>query len=301
MRFRIRHVTRFAYDEPAYESHNEVRIAPRPSPGQRTLGFRLEVIPRAAVLEYRDAFGNTVHALSVHEAHRELVVVADSLVERIAPRTSNVARLPFSEFLAGDSIRSQQEYDYLHQSRYVPFSESLRKFFWLARPHMNEPVADYTARIVAWIRDQFSYEPGATHVHSDVDHVLRAGAGVCQDFAHLTIGVMRLAGIPCRYVSGYMAPRTSPRAGRPLGEQATHAWVEAMIPETGWIGYDPTHGCLTTDHHIRVAVGRDYSDVTPLRGVYRSAGQTQTMRVSLDIAESEDREAPGPDFGGLQQ
>jgi transglutaminase-like putative cysteine protease len=301
MRFRIRHVTRFAYDQPAYESHNEVRLAPRPSPGQRTLGFRLEVIPRAAVIEYRDAFGNTVHALSVHEPHRELVVVADSLVERIAPRTSDVPHLPFSEFLAGDAIRSQQEYDYLHSSRYVPLSEALKKFFWLARPHMNEPVAEYTARSVAWIRDQFSYEPGATHVHSDVDHVLRAGAGVCQDFAHLGIGLLRLAGIPARYVSGYLAPRVGPKVDRPLGEQATHAWVEAHIPDTGWIGYDPTHGCLTTDHHIRVAVGRDYADVTPLRGVYRSAGERQTMRVSLDISENDDGAASGPDFGGLQQ
>jgi transglutaminase-like putative cysteine protease len=301
MRFRIRHVTRFAYDQPAYESHNEVRLAPRPSPGQRTLGFRLEVIPRAAVIEYRDAFGNTVHSLSVHEPHRELVVVADSLVDRIAPRTSDVPRLPFSEYLAGDAIRSQQEYDYLHQSRYVPFSEALKKFFWLARPRMNEPVVEYTARSVAWIRDQFSYEPGATHVHSDVDHVLSAGAGVCQDFAHLSIGVLRLAGIPARYVSGYLAPRVTPKGERPLGEQATHAWVEAHIPDTGWIGYDPTHGCLTTDHYIRVAVGRDYADVTPLRGVYRSGGGHQTMRVSLDIAENEDGAESGPDFGGLQQ
>jgi transglutaminase-like putative cysteine protease len=290
MQFRIRHVTRFAYDRSAYESHNEVRLAPRPSPGQKTLGFRLDVIPRAAVISYRDAFGNLVHALSVHEPHRELLVVADSLVERLAPRPLGAALHVFSEFLAGDSVRSQEEYDYLHASRYVPFSTALSRFFWLARPSLKEPVAEYVARVMSFVRGQFAYEPGTTDVHSDLDHILAAGGGVCQDFAHLTIGVLRLAGVP--------ATLGRPRA---LGEQATHAWVEALIPEAGWSGFDPTHGGRTTDHHIRLAVGRDYADVPPLRGVYRSTGQRQTMRVSLDITGAD---APGnepPDTGDAQQ
>lgn len=162
MRFRIRHVTRFSYDEPAYESHNEVRLKPRESPRQRTLGFRLEVIPRAAVVDYCDAFGNTVHALSVHEPHRELVVVADSLVERMAPRELDESDGRFGDFLAGDTLRSQEEYDFLHQSRYIPFSEPLKKLFWMVRPRMDEPVARYSQRVVAWVRDQFAYEPGTT-------------------------------------------------------------------------------------------------------------------------------------------
>ena len=302
MRLRIRHVTRFSYDQPAYESHNEVRLKPRPSPRQRTLGFRLEVIPRAAVVDFRDAFGNTVHAISVHDAHRELVVLADSLVERETPRPLDTPRDSFSEFLAGDDLRSQQEYDFLHQSRFVPFSEPLKKLFWLARPAMQEPVASYVGRVVAWVRDQFEYEPGLTNAHSDVNQILQEGAGVCQDFAHLTSGLLRLAGVPTRYVSGYLAPRVDPRRSRPIGEQATHAWIEALIPDAGWIGFDPTNGGRTTDHHIRVGVGRDYGDVTPVRGVYRSVGQTQTMRVSLDIAECEDDGGNLPlDFGATQQ
>jgi transglutaminase-like putative cysteine protease len=297
MRYRIRHVTRFSYEQPASESHNEVRLQPRDSVRQRTLGFRLEITPRAAQINYRDAFGNIVHALSIHEPHTELMVCADSLVERMAPRElSN--NDPFEKFLHGDNLRSQEEYDFLNASHFIPFSEQLKKFFWMVRPRMNEPVADYSRRVVAWVSDQFAYEPGATDVHADVNEVLSAGAGVCQDFAHLTIGVLRLAGVPARYVSGYLAPQLE--RGRPLGEQASHAWVEVMLPE-GWFGFDPTHGSRVTDHHVRLAVGRDYADVPPIRGVYRSAGKQQRMRVSLHVTEALPDDEDAFDHGATQQ
>ena len=297
MRYRIRHVTRFSYEKPAYESHNEVRLQPRNSVRQRTIGFRLEITPPAALINFSDAFGNMVHAASLHEPHTQLMVCADSLVERMAPRElSSDDR--FEQFLHGDSLRSQEEHDFLSPSRYIPFSEQLKKFFWMVRPRMNEPVADYSRRVVAWICDQFAYEPGTTDVHSDVNQVLMAGAGVCQDFAHLTIGVLRLAGLPARYVSGYLAPRQ--HSGRPLGDQASHAWLEVMLPK-GWFGFDPTHGSRVTDHHVRLAVGRDYGDVPPIRGVYRSEGQRQTMRVSLDIAEADEGDQQAFDHGATQQ
>ncbi len=298
MRFRVRHVTNFAYQEPAYESHNEVRLKPRESPDQHTIGFRLEVTPSAAVVEYQDAFGNTVHALSVHEAHRGFMVFADSLIERMPPPSIEGLRHPFSDFLAGDEMRAQEQYDFLNPSRYVPFSDQLRKLFWMVHPRMEEPVAEYARRIVAWVRDQFAYEPGTTNVHSDLNEVLSTGGGVCQDFAHLTIGILRLAGVPARYVSGYLAPRDHVR---PIGAQASHAWIEALLPEAGWIGFDPTHGCPTTDHHLRVAVGRDYADVSPLRGVYRSVTHNHTMSVSLDIGEAGEPDAAPFDPGAMQQ
>ncbi|HEY6420336.1 MAG TPA: transglutaminase family protein [Candidatus Binataceae bacterium] len=285
MRFRIRHVTRFAYESPAYESHNEIRLAPRPSPGQKTLGFKLDVMPPSAVVDFKDSFGNIVHAISTYQSHRELLVVADSLVERIAPRPIGTPRRPFSDFLAGDEIRSQEEYDFLHPSRYVPLSEPLKRFFWMARPSLNESVPDYVGRVISYVNGQFAYEPGRTNVNSDADQILSVGAGVCQDFAHLTIGVLRLAGVPARYVSGYLAPFTPDPQQRPLGAQATHAWIEAMLPDAGWTGFDPTNGSRTTERHIRVAVGRDYADVSPLHGVYRSAGSKQTMCVTLDVTQ----------------
>jgi transglutaminase-like putative cysteine protease len=297
MRYRIRHVTRFTYEQAAYESHNEIRLEPRDSAHQHTLGFRLEITPPAALINYRDAFGNIVHAASIDEPHMELMICADSLVERAEPRElSNADR--FEQFLRDDNLRSQEEYDFLNPSRYIPFSEQLKKFFWMVRPRMNEPVADYTRRVVAWVCDQFAYEPGTTDVHSDVNQVLSGGAGVCQDFAHLTIGLLRLAGVPARYVSGYLAPRLD--RGRPLGDQASHAWLEVMLPE-GWFGFDPTHGTRVTDHHVRLAVGRDYADVPPLRGVYRSAGRQRSMQISLDITEANSGEDGDFDFGATQQ
>ncbi len=298
MRFRVRHVTKFAYREPAYESHNELRLKPRESAHQHTLVFRLEVTPAAAIIEYTDAFGNQAHAVSVHEAHRELEVSAYSLVERTAPPAIDGLKHPFGEFLQNDSLRAQEQYDFLNASRYVPFSDPLKKLFWMVHPRMEEPVAEYTRRIVAWVRDQFSYEPGTTHVHSDVNDILSTGAGVCQDFAHLTIGILRLAGVPARYVSGYLAPRGRTR---PLGAQASHAWIEALLPEVGWVGFDPTHGCPTGDHHLRLGVGRDYADVPPLRGVYRSASMNHSMGVMLDIGESAEPDADPQDPGAIQQ
>jgi transglutaminase-like putative cysteine protease len=297
--FLIRHQTRFIYDEPACDSHNEVRLKPRESPDQRTLGFRLDTIPATAVIEYVDAFGNTVHALSIAEPHRELLVISDLLVQRLAPPSLDRDGETIGEFLASDHLRAQEHYDFLHQSHYIPFSEQLKKFFWMIKPLMKELVAQYTMRVIGWVYGQFAYEPGTTHVHSDVNRILAVGAGVCQDFAHLSIGILRLAGVPARYVSGYLAPKVSPGDPPPSTDQATHAWVEAMLPGVGWMGFDPTHGCVVTDHYVRLAVGRDYADVPPLRGVYRSSGTRQTMRVTLDIRETDPPAAP--DVGSGEQ
>jgi transglutaminase-like putative cysteine protease len=199
----------------------------------------------------------------------------------MAPRPSTPLRVPFGEFLAEDAARSAEHFEFLNPSTFVPFSERLRKFFWSARPAPTETVVEYTMRIVRYVRDQFEYEKDKTNVHSGVDDILNAGGGVCQDFAHLTIGLLRLAGVPARYVSGYLAPRAGVVSD--YAEQASHAWIEVLLPGTGWTGFDPTLRSRTTDHHIRIAIGRDYSDVPPLRGVYRSSGSNGEMRVELSI------------------
>src|SRR5208282_4483623 len=182
-----------------------------------------------------------------------------------------------------------------------PFSERLRKFFWATRPDQREDVAQYVRRTVGYIRDQFHYEKGATSVQSNLDDILTAGCGVCQDFAHLATGVLRLAGVPTRYVSGYLAPEPVQNRKEPVNEQASHAWIEAMIPNAGWVGFDPTHRGRVTERHIRVAIGRDYGDVPPLRGVYRSAGKRQSMTVELHINETGEAENSLPDAIQQQQ
>lgn len=287
MLLRISHTTRFEYQMPAYDSHNEVRMKPLEGANQRCVQFELQISPHTSLFEYDDYYGNRVHGFSIHERHPELIVTAKSLVEHMSgPHPPGIA-MPFGEFLLEDHVRNRVEYDYLSASRHVPFSDPMRKFFWLAKPDTSEDVAAYTNRVVAFIRDQFVYEPGMTKVQSTADEILSVGGGVCQDFAHLTIGVLRLAGIPARYVSGYLAPAAISTV-ETVGAQASHAWLEAQLPGAGWTGFDPTNGCMVDERHIRVAVGRDYSDVPPMRGVYRSQGGKQVMSVELQIEPQPD-------------
>ncbi len=191
--------------------------------------------------------------------------------------------MTFRDFLLEDEAHVRDYWEFLNPSRYIPFSQRLQKLFWMARPGDTEDVTIYVARIVAWVHDQFDYQKARTHVHSSLDDILKSGGGVCQDFAHLTIGLLRLAGVPARYVSGYLAPAISPTGNASVGEQASHAWLEAWLPYAGWTGFDPTNRYRTDERHIRVAIGRDYADVPPLMGVYRSSATNQVMTVDLNI------------------
>jgi transglutaminase-like putative cysteine protease len=282
MVFRIRHATRFIYEAPAYESHNEIRLRPSDDPAQRVLAFDLKVQPHASIFEFRDYFDNRVYSISIYPPHDSLTIVTTALVDRGGDFGGRPIQVAFDRYLAGDEVRTRQHCEFLAASRYVPLSERLRKFFWMARPRRTEDVSDYVMRVICFIRDQFGYDTGTTHVHSSLDEILHAGGGVCQDFAHLAIGVLRLAGVPARYVSGYLAPASDIVAGA-VEEQASHAWIEALLPGLGWTGFDPTHRCRTDLRHIRIAAGRDYADASPIRGVYRSDASQNTMTVELEV------------------
>lgn len=298
-RLRICHTTRFAYEAPAYQSHNEIRMRPLESAEQSCAEFALEITPAGSALEFQDYYGNHVSAVSIHEPHDSLTIVARSLVERVSEPAPPADTMSFEQFLRDDRQRVLSQNDFLSASPYVPFNDRMKKFFWITRPRAHQDVAGYVQHVVAFVRDQFYYRQGVTKVYSTVDEILTVGAGVCQDFAHLTIAVLRLAGVPARYVSGYLAPR-DPSQGPPVESQASHAWLEAHLPYQGWIGFDPTHGCRADFRHIRVAIGRDYSDVPPLRGVYRSFGRRQTMSVDLKL-EPEAGENPAGDGPSQRQ
>jgi transglutaminase-like putative cysteine protease len=286
MLFRIKHVTRYVYEQPAFHSRNIVRLAPIDAPDQRRLAFNLEVTPAAAVAEFRDAFGNLAHSIDIQPPHTELVIVSTSVVDRIVMPTPPAAPITIRDYLAGDSVRMKEHGEFLNPSRYVPFSERLRKFFWSVRPELSEDVTGYTERMIHYVRNQFAYDGRTTHVHSTVDDILTLGGGVCQDFAHLSIGLLRLAGIPARYVSGYLAPAPPTDANAAPPELASHAWIEALLPGTGWTGFDPTHRIRTIVRHIRIAVGRDYNDLPPVSGVYESKGGTRRMAYELEVSQT---------------
>jgi transglutaminase-like putative cysteine protease len=295
MIFRVRHTTQFQYHSPAYESHNEVRLRPIDDCAQLVVSFELQVAPQGSIIEYRDYFGNRVHSISIYPPHDGLIVVSNVLVERVAEFDGRPLAISFDRYLADDDVRTRQNCEFLTASRYVPFSQRLRKFFWMARPRRNEDVSEYVTRIIGSIHDQFGYDTGSTDVHSSLDQILSAGGGVCQDFAHLTLGVLRLAGIPARYVSGYLAPE--PGIEPAPGTQASHAWLEAMLPGLGWTGFDPTNRCRTGIRYIRIAIGRDYADATPIRGVYRSIAGYNTMTVDLKVSAAN----PASSYTGQSQ
>jgi len=282
--FRIQYKTDYQYEQPAYDSINETRLHPIQCAHQRVLAFRLEVEPSASIREYRDRFGNVVNSVAVREPHDRLSITAHSMVERTDPATTIAQRVIFKEYLRKDDQRTHQYGDFLGPTRYIPFSPRLRRCFWSAHPGMDEDVKAYADRIISFVRDQFGYDRGTTNVHSTVDDILTSGGGVCQDFAHLTLGLFRLAGVPSRYVSGYLAPRRK-GVGGPPPELASHAWIEVLLPGLGWTGYDPTHRCRTDRHYIRVAIGRDYRDVPPVSGFYKTAGGKQRMSFELKLSE----------------
>ena len=295
-RYRLVHVTEFRYDGPVSESYNEVRLRPRQDEVQSCLSFRIQTEPAARVASFLDHNGNWVHRFNVLDEHRFLRVEADSVVLVHDPRglPDDSLTLRILDKL-GEEL--DEHYDMLAPSPYVPHPEPVRDLVSDAERESCGNVSGFVRAAATLVHSKFRYEKGATHVHSSIHDVLESGAGVCQDFAHLLLAVVRMRGIPGRYVSGYLVPRRTAEPGASveevIGGQASHAWVEVFLPGAGWVGLDPTLGHATTIQHVRIAYGRDYGDVAPVRGIYKGhAGQ----RLSVDV-----RVRPALDNEGNEQ
>ncbi|MDQ6665953.1 MAG: transglutaminase family protein [Acidobacteriota bacterium] len=283
MYYSIRHVTRFRYSAPIYESMMEVRMYPRSEDAQRSYSFELAVQPRARVSSYRDSLGNTVQYFDIPDNHRELAITAEALV--------GLDSVPFPDrledgdwkFLTSDQI-SSEAYEMLlpsHFARPGPLLNELAARIGAER--RGDPLSLVKELNEAMYR-AFEYKPKATRVDSPIEDALAAKQGVCQDFAHVFITILRGLGIPARYVSGYLY-QSGDQTERSR-EGATHAWVETWLPGTGWIGFDPTNNLLASDRHIRTAIGRDYADVPPTRGVFKGEASSK-LTVSVTVRPSE--------------
>jgi len=283
MLFHIKHVTKYAYERPASHSRNQVRLTPIDAADQKLIAFKLEVSPAAEISQYKDGFSNISHSIDLRPPHTELVISSSSIVERNASTFQKATQISIRDYLIRDEARKKKYGEFLNPSRYIPFSERLRKFFWSVRPQLSEDVTAYAERMMLYVHDQFGYDRTTTNVHSTIDDILTLGGGVCQDFAHLSIGLLRLAGVPARYVSGYLAPEPQNLTFNPP-RLASHAWIEALLSGAGWTGFDPTHRIRTTLRHITVAVGRDFSDLPMISGVYRSGGGLRSMTYKLQIS-----------------
>ncbi|MFN7995838.1 MAG: transglutaminase family protein [Bryobacteraceae bacterium] len=282
-RYSLFHVTDFTYDGPVSESYNEVRLRPRQDEWQTCLSFRLTTDPAAKSSSHVDAYGNSVHRFNVLQEHRHLRITAESVVLVQEPPPLPDDGIPLAE-LAGHAEALEEFWDLLHPTVYVPHLSTVRELSHDAERESGGSVAGFVRAAAALVHGRFKYEKGATHVQSSIEDVLQTGAGVCQDFAHLFLGMARMRGLPARYVSGYLMPKSTAEPGASpaevIGGQASHAWVEVYLPGEGWFGMDPTMGQPVDLRHVRVAYGRDYGDVAPVRGIYKGhAGQ----RLSVDV------------------
>lgn len=274
MFYSIRHVTRFRYSSPVRESVMELRMQPRSEGPQMLRSFQISTTPRAQLYAYTDHAGNAVYHFNVLRAHEELRIEANAVVEifRTPPLPQAADGLEWDRYNAYNL--TADHFDLTEPSKFAVFSPALQTF--MREKKLDKPQGDPLTALKLLnhtIFDAFEYEPGATQVHSPIDHALKIRRGVCQDFAHIMIAIARIWGIPARYVSGYLYHR--PQSSERLGADATHAWVEAFLPSLGWIGFDPTNDILAGEQHIRAATGRDYADVPPTRGILKGAAESE--------------------------
>jgi len=300
MFYAIRHVTRYRYSRPVWQSIMEVRMHPRTESSQRCFTFQLSVNPRARIFGFVDHMGNQVHHFDLPAHHRELTIVADSLVN-LEPPDPLPPSLPYDTW--DELERAVEEGD--HWPMLMP-SLYARPCAQLDRLTRELGVDERAGRdpltlvndVAAGINRAFEYVKKSTAVNSPIEVSLTARQGVCQDFSHIMIAAVRGLRIPCRYVSGYLYHDELHHDRS--AEGATHAWVEALLPGLGWTGFDPTNGVITGTRHIRTAVGRDYADVPPTIGTMKGRTETE-LQVRVRVAPSQALLPPDEEFAADEE
>jgi len=272
MKYDILHRTRYVYGTPVRDSFNDVRLEPLSIPTQTVESFLLRVLPTVRLSHYTDFYSNWVYHFEIPEAHTYLLIESHSQVVTHPPAAiAEDAQLCPIEKL-GEVANIERCFDFLQISRYVEMEADA----WRLAVDATIGFSDAWPAALALMRfthDFLKYESNSTHVHTHMSDVIKNRRGVCQDFAHLMIGLCRSVKIPARYVSGYLATETA---------SATHAWVEIFIPTLGWRGLDPTHNCQSDGTYVKLGHGRDYADVPPITGNYRGTLE-RTMEVEVKI------------------
>jgi transglutaminase-like putative cysteine protease len=281
MLFQITHTTRYAYQAPVSHSLNEVRLTPRALAGQAVRQTEIRVHPEPAFMHHRkDYYGNDVTSFELVERHAQLEVTAESIVDVEREIGELRPSIRWEEargrIATGSDAACVEASEFIYNSPYVSVTPQLdeyaRKTFVADRP-LLEAVQDLTHRIHA----EFKYRPQSTSIDVPLVDVMRNRRGVCQDFAHVMIGALRSERLAARYISGYVRP--GPKV---QGAQASHAWVSVFFPGTGWLSFDPTNDLMVSDSHVTLAWGRDYGDVTPVKGISLGGGG-QSVRVEVYV------------------
>ncbi len=296
MKYRVTHTTSYLYTAPVATCRNQACLLPRETSRQKCLTSDLQILPGPSDLrERRDFFGNRLTHFAIQEAHKELVVTATSEVSVAAtplapPPAGKRSWEQVARLLATD--RSRQTLDALPYLFDSPFIKESRQLIDYARPSFpaDRPLVEAVSDLMQRIYRDFKYDPGFTSISTPLAEVLKNRRGVCQDFAHLGIGCLRSIGLAARYVSGYIETLPPPGQERLVGADASHAWFAVYAPDAGWIDFDPTNNQLPMEQHITVSWGRDFSDVSPLRGIALGGGKHKVV-VSVDVARQADNMA----------
>ena len=298
MYYSIRHLTKFLYSTAVSESMMETRMHPRSDQNQRCLTFHLSVSPRCRVFSYRDHLANQVHHFDIPGMHGQLVIVAESLVE-VQPAPQVPAFLAPGAWADLDAMVERGDYwEMLLPSEFAAPTQALDDLATQLDVRRRDDPLMVLHRLNQQMYEYFDYKPNSTRVDSPIDLALSTKAGVCQDFAHIMITLVRSKlRIPCRYVSGYLFHGESDM-DRSVST-ATHAWIEALVPHLGWVGFDPTNWLVAGDRHIRTAIGRDYADVPPTHGIFRGRAESEltvAVRVTPSLGTPPlDQELPVPE------
>ncbi len=272
MKIRAQHSTRYQYEGVVSHCHSEARLTPRILPSQRLLDWSLEVSPKpSAIISRKDYFGNDVSSFAVLEPHQEFEITASSLIEMTpAPAllhpgmTCSELRELLSQCSTQNCLAANE---FLWESPFIPYLDDLHAY---AAPILNprRPLLEAAEDLMRRIYQDFSYKPASTSIETPLREVIASRQGVCQDYSHVMIGALRAHGLAARYVSGYLRSD----AGF-VGAQASHAWVSVFIGDLGWVDFDPTNNRLPSTGHITIAWGRDFGDVTPVKGITIGGGE----------------------------
>ncbi|MBE8712149.1 transglutaminase family protein [Sphingobacterium hungaricum] len=280
--FKIKHITNYKYESPVRDSANQIILFPIKDDFQKVIKHDLNISGSPEIELFIDYYGNEVGTFAQNEPHTQLKIFSKVSVETI-PRP-----------LPQDDIFSSEQWNYLEKIKYeVPYIDYLTQEYFEGIGQLKDTAlalkeADDTPQQVAlnycnYVFTNFEYIKGITAVNTTIDEILELKAGVCQDFAHVLTAMLRLTGIPARYVSGYICPN---RDGM-RGEGATHAWAEVYLPEYGWFGLDPTNNCIANENHVRLAVGRNFADCSPVKGVYKGSSE-HIMEVNVSVGYNDD-------------
>ena len=268
MRWEILHRTEYHYSAPVRENFNQVRLLPMTTQLQTVEQFALQIRPTTRLQEYRDFYGNVIHQFEIPEPHETLHIESTVRAVTLTPEPLADEATPFPLARIGEAAQSFRCYEFLNASKYVDVEPATWRLA-LDATQGNSDAWQAAQAISRFVHRHISYISNSTSVHTHMREVLARRQGVCQDFAHVTLGLCRALKIPALYASGYLATERA---------NATHGWIEVFIPEIGWRGLDPTHDGQVNEAYLKIAVGRDYEDVAPITGRYRG-----TLNHKMDV------------------